>query len=244
MDASDRHRAYDRGSTIFSPNGRLYQVEYAREAVAQGSPSVGVRTADGIVLAALRSIRGPLAVADSVEKLHEIDTHLGIATAGHAADARQLVDFARRRAQTDRLRYTEPMGVDPLAKALTDHMQEYTQTGGTRPFGTALLIGGVTDGEARLYEADPGGAIFEWQATAIGADGDRIRSHLESGYESGQPIPDGVDLALSALAREEPRSPEEVTVARIREDGFSRDSPADRRAALDRLDLLADGAAS
>src|SRR6056297_4024036 len=124
MQGNSQQQAYDRGITIFSPDGRLYQVEYAREAVKRGTASVGVRTTDGVVLAADTRVRSPLLERSSVEKLHKIDDHVAIASAGHVADARQLIDFARRQAQMDRLRYDEPVDVESLTKRVTDHIQQ------------------------------------------------------------------------------------------------------------------------
>ncbi|PSP76499.1 proteasome endopeptidase complex, archaeal, alpha subunit [Halobacteriales archaeon QS_1_68_20] len=222
MNGGNQQQAYDRGITIFSPDGRLYQVEYAREAVERGSPSVGLTTDDGVVLLARTRQRSPLVVQDSVEKLHRVDDHLAVASAGHAADARKLVDLARRVAQRERLRYGEPMGVEPLAKAITDHVQEYTQTGGARPYGTALLVGGIDPdtGEARLYETDPSGTPYEWHATAIGADGAEIVSHLEEEYTEELTVDDGLDLGLRALAgtTEDDLGPETVAGAVVTAD--------------------------
>jgi len=201
MQGQSQQQAYDRGITIFSPDGRLYQVEYAREAVARGTASVGVRTPDGVVLGAHRRVRSPLMERSSVEKLHTVDDHIGIASAGHVADARKLIDFARRRAQTERLRYDEPIPVETLTKAVTDHIQEYTQTGGARPFGVALLVGGVDEsGEPRLFETDPSGTPYEWQATAVGGDREEIQSVLEDGYREDLDLDAGIDLALQGLA--------------------------------------------
>ncbi|WP_336133685.1 archaeal proteasome endopeptidase complex subunit alpha [Natronomonas amylolytica] len=199
MQGNSQQQAYDRGITIFSPDGRLYQVEYAREAVSRGTASVGVRTSEGVVLAANRRVRSPLMERSSVEKLHKIDEHIGIASAGHVADARQLIDFARRRAQTERLRYSEPVPVETLTKSVTDHIQEYTQTGGARPFGVALLVGGIYDGEPRLFETDPSGTPYEWQATAVGGDREEIQETLEAGYSEDISLEDGIDLAVEAL---------------------------------------------
>ncbi|MEF8781906.1 MAG: archaeal proteasome endopeptidase complex subunit alpha [Haloarculaceae archaeon] len=196
----NQQQAYDRGITIFSPDGRLYQVEYAREAVARGSASVGVRTTDGVVLAADRQTRSPLIERESIEKIHPIDDHIGVASAGHVADARKLVDVARQEAQVEGLRYDQPIGVETLTKAVTDHVQEHTQTGGARPFGVALLVGGIEDGEPRLFETDPSGTPYEWQATAIGGSGDEIRAYLESEYTTGMDLDGGIALALDALA--------------------------------------------
>ncbi|MFB6193983.1 MAG: archaeal proteasome endopeptidase complex subunit alpha, partial [Halobaculum sp.] len=167
MRGNDR-QAYDRGTSLFSPDGHIYQVEYAREAVSQGAPSVGVRTTEGVALAAQSQAGSSLMVPESIEKLHKLDDHLGTTNAGHVADARQLIDFARRMSQGNRLRYGEPVGVETLAKYVTDHMQENTQRGGTRPYGAALLIGGIENGTPRLFGADPSGTPREWKATAIG----------------------------------------------------------------------------
>ena len=199
----NQQQAYDRGITIFSPDGRLYQVEYAREAVKRGSATVGVRTPEGVALVAAGRTRSPLQVPESVEKIHEADAHVGIGTAGHAADGRRLVDVARREAQVERLRYDQPVGVETLTKAVTDHVQEYTQTGGARPYGAALLVGGVDGGPGgtpRLFETDPSGTPYEWRAVAIGGDSAEIRDHLESEYEEELSLDAGLDLALSALA--------------------------------------------
>ncbi|MFC7075745.1 archaeal proteasome endopeptidase complex subunit alpha [Haloarcula halophila] len=196
----NEQQAYDRGITIFSPDGRLYQVEYAREAVKRGTASVGVRTADGVVLAADRRARSPLIERDSIEKIHEIDDHVGIASAGHVADARQLIDVARRQAQVNRLRYDEPASVESLTKEITDYIQQYTQTGGARPFGVALLVGGIENGEPRLFETDPSGTPYEWQAVAIGGSREDIQTYLEEEYTDEMDLEAGVELALRSLA--------------------------------------------
>ena len=200
MQGQSQQQAYDRGITIFSPDGRLYQVEYAREAVAQGSAAVGVRTPDGVVIAADRQPRSPLIERDSIEKVHDVDEHVAIGSAGHVADARQLVDFARRQAQVERLRYDQAMDVEALTKQVTDHIQQYTQTGGARPFGAALLVGGVTDGEPRLFETDPSGTPYEWQANAIGGGRDEAQRLLEDEYREDADLDGGITLALRALA--------------------------------------------
>jgi proteasome alpha subunit len=203
MQGNNQQQAYDRGITIFSPDGRLYQVEYAREAVKRGTASVGIRTADGVVLAADRQIRSPLIERESIEKIHSIDSHVGVASAGHVADARKLIDFSRQQAQVEQLRYEEQIGIETLTKRVTDHIQEYTQTGGARPFGVALLVGGVKDGEPRLFETDPSGTPYEWQAVAIGGGRSDIQSHLEDEYDPKMDLAGGIDLAIEALAVED-----------------------------------------
>ena len=203
MQGQSQQQAYDRGITIFSPDGRLYQVEYAREAVKRGTASVGIRTPDGVVLAADRQVGSPLMEPSSVDKIHKADDHVGIASAGHVADARQLVDLARRRAQGEQLRYGQTIGVETLTRAVTDHIQEYTQTGGARPFGVALLVGGVENGEPRLFETDPSGTDYEWQAAAIGSNRGEIQDFLEEHYRPDADLEAGIELALRALGEPE-----------------------------------------
>ncbi|WP_255195716.1 archaeal proteasome endopeptidase complex subunit alpha [Halorarius litoreus] len=243
MQGQSQQQAYDRGITIFSPDGRLYQVEYAREAVKRGSASIGVRTAEGVVLVVDKRSRSPLMEPSSVEKLHKADDHVGIASAGHVADARQLIDFARRQAQVNQLRYGEPVGVETLTKNITDHIQQYTQVGGARPFGVALLVGGIEDGEPRLFETDPSGTPYEWQALAVGADRGEIDDYLEEHYDPEATLDEGVALALEALAsvNDGELDPEGVGVATIavETEQFEALSDEDIEAQLTEHDLLA-----
>lgn len=191
-------QAYDRGTTIFSPNGRIYQVEYAREAVKQGAPVVGVAEDAGLVLAATISTRSPLVETDSVEKLYTVDDHLVIGGSGHAADTRRLVDLARERAQEERLRYDEPITAEMLATAIADHLHEHTQAGVARPYGSGLFIGGYDDAP-QLFEVDPSGSIRAWRANAIGQESETAVEHLEDEYDVSQPPEDALPLAVAGL---------------------------------------------
>ncbi|WP_435144028.1 archaeal proteasome endopeptidase complex subunit alpha [Halobaculum sp. P14] len=244
MQGQAQQQAYDRGITIFSPDGRLYQVEYAREAVKRGTASIGVRTADGVVLAADKRSRSSLMEPESIEKLHKVDDHIGIASAGHVADARQLIDFARRQAQVNRLRYGEAMGIETLTKTVTDHIQQYTQVGGARPFGVALIVGGVENGEPRLFETDPSGTPYEWKALSIGADRTDVRDRLEAGYSEDMGLEAGIELALSALAETNDGSfqPDGVGLATIEAEApqYVAHDEASVEGYLDEFDLLAD----
>jgi len=244
MQGQNQQQAYDRGITIFSPDGRLYQVEYAREAVKRGTASIGVRTTDGVILAVDKRIRSPLMERSSVEKIHKADDHIGIASAGHVADARQLIDFARRRAQINQLRYGEPIGVETLTKEVTDYIQQYTQVGGARPFGVALIIAGIADGEPRLYETDPSGTPYEWKALAVGADRGDIRDYLEEHYDDDMDLEAGIRLALEALAsvNDDELSPESIGVATIdvETEVFGELTDEEKTDYLTEFDLLAD----
>jgi proteasome alpha subunit len=224
MNRNDQ-QAYDRGTSLFSPDGRIYQVEYAREAVKRGAPSLGIRTADGVVLAAQRRTSSSLMEGDSIEKLHKLDDYLGAASAGHVADARRLIDGARTGAQRNRLRYGEPVGVESLTKTLSDEIQETTQVGGTRPFGAALLIGGMDgskpDSAPRLFQTDPSGAPQEWRAVAIGSGRDDIQEFLEAEWSSDLSLEDGVSIAVQALLKaDEELDAGSVSVATITADGY------------------------
>lgn len=145
---------YDRAITVFSPDGRLFQVEYAREAVKRGTTAVGVKATDGVALLVDKRVTSKLLEAESIEKIFQIDNHIGAATSGLVADARALIDRARVEAQINMVTYDEPIGVEVLSKKICDFKQSYTQYGGVRPFGTALLIAGVDDSRARLFETD------------------------------------------------------------------------------------------
>ncbi|MFC4988602.1 MULTISPECIES: archaeal proteasome endopeptidase complex subunit alpha [Saliphagus] len=245
MQGQQQQQAYDRGITIFSPDGRLYQVEYAREAVKRGTASIGVRTADGVVLAVDKRVPSPLLEDSSVEKIHKADDHVGIASAGHVADARQLIDFARRQAQVNQLRYGEPIGVEGLTKEITDHIQQYTQVGGARPFGVALIVGGIENGEPRLFETDPSGTPYEWQALAVGADRGELQTYLEDNYDEEADLAGGIALALDALASVNDGSllPKELGLATVDVETEQFDMYDEERieAELEENDLLDDG---
>ena len=244
MQGQNQQQAYDRGITIFSPDGRLYQVEYAREAVKRGTASIGVRTPEGVIIAVDKRIRSPLMERDSVEKIHKADDHIGIASAGHVADARQLIDFARRRAQLNQLRYGEPIAVETLTKEVTDYIQQYTQVGGARPFGVALIIAGIANGEPRLYETDPSGTPYEWKALAVGSDRADIREYLEDNYEDDLTLDEGVRLALEALAsvNDDELLPEGIGLATISTETevFEERTDEEKREYLEEFDLLAE----
>jgi len=192
---------YDRAITVFSPDGRLFQVEYAREAVKRGTTAIGIKSDDGVVLLVDKRITTKLLIPDSVEKIFKIDDHIAIATSGLVADSRVLVDRARLECQINKLTYDEPMGVEMLAKRISDHKQQYTQYGGVRPYGAALLIAGVDNGVARLFETDPSGALMEYLATSIGEGRDTVLKILEERIdpEKKTSLEDSIFLGLECL---------------------------------------------
>lgn len=223
--------AYDRGTAIFSPDGRLYQVEYAREAVKQGTPALGVRTKDLVVLATYSAQPSELIVGGDVDKLHPVDDHIVAASAGHAADGRQLVERARRQSQQERLQYDEPITVSELVTKLGNHIQEQTLGGGVRPYGSSLLVGGYNGGPA-LYELDPSGSVMEWKANTIGGNKEAIAAYLEDEYRPGMNQQAALRVAVEGLALVEDELPTgSMTAGVIGKEGY-RTVSADRIASL------------
>ncbi|ADG13858.1 archaeal proteasome endopeptidase complex subunit alpha [Methanocaldococcus infernus] len=191
--------AYDRAITVFSPEGRLYQVEYAREAVKRGTTAVGIVCKDGVILAVDRRVTSKLIKIRSIEKIYQIDDHVAAATSGLVADARVLIDRARLEAQIYRVTYGEEISIELLAKKICDIKQAYTQHGGVRPFGVSLLIAGIDKGEGRLFETDPSGALIEYKATAIGSGRQTVMEILEKEYKEDMDLEEGLRLALYSL---------------------------------------------
>lgn len=226
MQLGNEKMQYDRAKTIFNPDGRLFQVEYARQAVKKGSTSIGLVYDDGVLLAATREI--PQLQARNPEKVFEADNHAGVATSGLVADGRVLVDEARERAQENAMTYGEPIPINVLAKFLADRKQMFTQYGGVRPFGLAMLTGGITDGEPELYQSDPSGILKEWHAVAIGRGEEEATERFQEGYEDGMSEEDVVEMAVETLETvEEEIDIENIELALIDEDGFHRVMPED-----------------
>ena len=193
--------AYDRAITVFSPDGRLFQVEYAREAVKRGTTTVGLKFKDGVVLIVDKRIASRLMEPKSIEKIFQIDNHIGCATSGLVADARILVDQARVIAQVSKITYDERMGVEALVKRICDFKQNYTQYGGVRPFGTALLVAGVDEQGEHLFETDPSGALVSYKAGSIGSGRNAVMEVFEEDYKEGMDMGDAIILGLKALRK-------------------------------------------
>ncbi len=191
--------AYDRAITVFSPDGRLFQVEYAREAVKRGTTTVGLKFNNGVVLIVDKRITSHLIEPGSIEKIFAIDKHIGCATSGLVADARALIDRARLDAQINEITYNERIQVKTLVKNICDFKQTYTQYGGVRPFGTALLVAGYDDTGARLFSTDPSGALMEYKASSEGAGRNGAMSYFEDKYKSDLSMDEAIDMGIKAL---------------------------------------------
>jgi proteasome alpha subunit len=186
---------------MFSPDGRLFQVEYARESVKRGTTTAGLKFRDGVVLVCDKRIASRLILPESIEKMFKIDEHIGFATSGLVADARQLVDRARVECQVNRITYAAPVPVDMLTKKMCDFMQSFTQYGGARPYGTALLIGGVDDNGIHLFETDPSGAYQSYHAGAIGSGRNTVIDFFESNWKENLTMNAAMKLGLEALRK-------------------------------------------
>jgi proteasome alpha subunit len=230
---------YDRAITVFSPDGRLFQVEYAREAVKRGTTTVGVKFDGGVVLIVDKRIGSDLVDPESIEKIFRIDDHIGCATSGLVADARVLVDRARMDSQMNKLSYEEDINVETLVKRTCDFKQNYTQYGGVRPFGTALLIAGVDETGAHLFETDPSGALMAYKASAIGAGRQTVMDHFEEEFEEDASQHDAITLGLESLDRatESELRPSAIEIGVVTDDDmfrkFDRDEVEDAVAGVD-----------
>ncbi len=194
------HMAYDRAITVFSPDGRLFQVEYAREAVKRGTTTVGVKFKDGVVLIVDKRLSSKLIEPQSIEKIFKIDSHIGCATSGLVADARALVDRARIECQVNAFNYSEDLAVEALVKKICDLKQSYTQYGGVRPFGTAMLMAGIDASGPHLYETDPSGAMMAYKAGGIGAGRNEVMEVFEKYFKDNMTQNQAVNLGLKALS--------------------------------------------
>lgn len=191
---------YDRATTMFSPDGRLLQVEYAKKTVKQGSATIGLVCKDGVVLVADKRILDKFIVPQSIEKIFQVDDHIAAGASGIVSDGRVLVENAQVISQQHKMTYDEPIDIKTLVKEICDIKQRFTQYGGPRPFGVSILFAGVNE-EPQLFLTDVTGIFFEYKATAIGEGEEVIKEVLDKEYKDTMSINDGVKLAIKALKK-------------------------------------------
>ncbi len=193
--------AYDRAITIFSPDGRIYQVEYAFESVRRGWTTLGVRSRGGVVVVVEKKKISPLIDSKTIQKIFRIDDHIGASFAGIASDGRVLVDYARILALQHRFYYDEPIPVEYLAKQVCDIKQAYTQHAGVRPFGVAIIFAGVDENGSQLIMTEPSGRYLSYYAVAIGEKSNNVTEYLEKKYKYDMDIEETIKLGIEAIAK-------------------------------------------
>ena len=212
-------QGYDRAITVFSPDGRLYQVEYAIETVKRGTIAIGIKTNDGIIFAADERPR-KLQIVDSPQKLFKIDQHIGVAAAGYIPDARGQVSDARFFSQSSKLVYDEPVDVETVTKHIADQCQQYTQYAGARPIGVALIIGGIDKNGNSLFLTDPSGTYVPYNAIAIGADSDKVTEFLKKNYKEEMNLDESKELAIASIniTNDDSKDIEHIKISQIKSD--------------------------
>ncbi len=190
---------YDRAITMFSPDGRLLQVEYAKKTVRQGSTAIGMMCSDGVLLVADKRIVDKLVIPEAVEKIFQIDDHIAATASGILSDARVLIERAQVKAQQHKVTYDTPIDTVSVVKDICALKQICTQSGGLRPFGVSIIVAGIDSDGPKLFETDPTGIYFQFKATAIGEGETEVEEILEKEYHERITIEDGLKLAVNAL---------------------------------------------
>jgi len=222
--ASER---YSFSLTTFSPSGKLVQIEYALAAVAAGAPSVGIKASNGVVLATEKKHKSIIFEEHSIVKVEMITDHIGLIYSGMGPDYRLLVRRARKIAQQYYLTYSEPIPTTQLVQRVAHIMQEYTQSGGVRPFGVSLLIAGWDNDRGYLFQCDPSGAYFAWKATAMGKNHINGKSFLEKRYSEELELEDAIQTAILTLKEgfEGQMTQDNIEIGICNSQGFRRLSP-------------------
>ena len=212
-------QGYDRAITVFSPDGRLYQVEYAIETVKRGTLVIGIKTNHGVVIASEEKPRR-LQISEVPQKLFQVDHHIGLGAAGYIPDARSQVEDARFFSQSSKIIYDEPVGVETVVKHIADQCQQYTQYAGARPVGVALIMGGVDENGISLFLTDPSGTYVAYNAISIGANSDKVNEFLEKHYKSDITLDDAHQLVTAAinLSEDAPDGTEHIKISQVKSD--------------------------
>ena len=190
---------YDGASTIFSPDGRLFQVEYARKAIDKGTPTVGLKYKDGVILFVYKHVDSQLVRMQSLEKIFQIDDHIACAASGLVADARHLVELARDEAQMNKVMYDEQITVKTLVETVCDYKHLFTQFDGVRPFGVSLIVAGIDGRGKQLFLTDPSGAAVGYKAVCEGEDSEKAMAFFKNKYIPDLALNDALDLGVEAL---------------------------------------------
>ena len=191
-------RGYDMTPTMYSPDGRIYQVEYAIETVKRGTLAIGISSKQGVIMAVEEKPR-TLQTSNVTQKIFQVDYHIGVAAAGYIPDARVQVDGARFFSQGNRMTYDESVEVATVAKHLADQAHQFTQYGGVRPNGVSMIIAGIDQKGESIYVTDPSGTYVQFSAIAIGAGSDDVNAFLEKHYKEDMSLEDAASLSIAAI---------------------------------------------
>jgi proteasome alpha subunit len=192
---------YDRAITMFSPDGRLLQVEYAKKTVKQGSTCIGMVCKDGVVLVTDKRIVDSLIVPESVEKIWVIDDHICTTAAGIISDARVLVERAQLFAQQNRVTYDSSIDTASVVKDICSLKQICTQSAGLRPFGVSMLISGIDKDGPKLFCTDPTGIFFKYKATVIGEGENDLLDDLHKKYKDDLSVNEAIKISVDLLKK-------------------------------------------
>ncbi|BES96354.1 Proteasome subunit beta type-9 [Nesidiocoris tenuis] len=213
---------YDRGVNTFSPEGRLFQVEYAMEAIKLGSTAIGICTKEGVVLGVEKRIKSPLIINKAVDKIFEVDYHIGCAVSGLMADARTIVERARVECANHWFNFNERMSVESVAQATSNFSIQFGGDGDaemaiSRPFGVGIMFAGYDENGPQLYHLDPSGTFIRFDAKAVGAGGEGATQTLQERYNKSMTLSEAVRLILLILKQvmEEKLSVENVEIATV-----------------------------
>ncbi len=201
MDNVKQHQemGYDRTVSMFSPDGLLLQVEYAEKAVKLGSTVLAITTKEGIVFIGDRKIKSKLLIKESFRKVFEIDEHIITTGAGVMSDGRRLIEQSQTIAQEHRVKFENPIDILSLVKDIANIQQYYSQSGGLRPFGVSLLIGGIENNKPHLYMTTPSGIYIKFLARSVGSHGDKINEILEEKYSDNLTNEKAIKLGVEAF---------------------------------------------
>ncbi len=196
---SHQMMGYDRALTTFSPDGRLLQVEYAKEAVKIGTAGFAIKFDKGVILVGEKRVINKLVVSSSLEKIYEIEEGIFAIPAGIASDGRVLIDRARLIAKQHKMIYGSKIDILPLVKEICDLKQAYTQFGGTRPFGTSIIFAGKDSTGFRIYVTEPLGHFFEYKAVAIGNAEEKLNKFLVENYRENISKQEVLELVMQMI---------------------------------------------
>jgi len=199
MESSDS--LYDSDSTIFSPDGRLFQVEYARETIKKGVTTIALKFQKGILFTTYRENHSKLVETDSNSKIFKLSENIGCTFIGLSADARNLIDYAIEEIAINDITYDEKISVKSLVENICKYKHAFTMFNGIRPFGVVLFIGGIDQTGIRLFATDPSGSFLEYKVVCEGKNIDNITKFIEKNYKEKVDLNKAVKIVFESIQK-------------------------------------------